>query len=159
MVALSTFVPTSGSLIPPALFFFLGVALATQHLLYLHANCTVFSNSVKSAPQNGNLVGIALNLWGLPGDAVVKNPSANAGDAWVRKIPWIRRTFPGGSDGKESVCNAGYPGLIPESGRPPGEENGNPLQYSCLRSPMDRETWRATVHGVAKSQTQLSDYH
>ena len=49
--------------------------------------------------------------------------------------------FPGGSDGKESACSAGDPGLIPESGRSPGEGNGNPLQYSCLENPMDREAW------------------
>ena len=47
----------------------------------------------------------------------------------------------GGSDSKESVCNAGDPGLIPGSGRSPGEGNGNPLQYSCLENPMDRGTW------------------
>ena len=45
--------------------------------------------------------------------------------------------FPGGSDGKASVCNAGDPGSIPGSGRSPGEGNGNPLQYSCLENPMD----------------------
>ena len=53
---------------------------------------------------------------------MVKNPSANAGDAV----------------------------LIPESGRSPGEGNGNPFQYSCLRNPTDRGAWRATVHGVAE---------
>ena len=64
---------------------------------------------------------------------------------------------PGGSDGKESAYTAGDPGLIAGSGRPPGEGNGNPLQYSCLESSMDRGAWQATVHGVTKSQTQLSD--
>ena len=59
---------------------------------------------------------------------VVKNLPANAGD--VRDM-----------------------GLIPGSGRFPGEGNGNPLQYSCLENPMDRGAWQATVHGVAKSQT------
>ena len=63
--------------------------------------------------------------------------------------------FPGGSDGKESACNARDPGLIPGTGRFPGEENGYPLPYSCLEKPMDRGVWRATVHGIAKSQTQL----
>ena len=48
-------------------------------------------------------------------------------------------------------------GSIPGSGRAPGEGNGNTLQYSCLENPMDRGAWQATVHGVAKSQTQLSD--
>ena len=61
------------------------------------------------------------------------------------------------SDGKESACNSGDPGLIPSSGRFPGEGNGSPLHYSCLESPMERRAWRATVHGVMKSQTQLSD--
>ena len=66
--------------------------------------------------------------------------------------------FPGGSEVKASVCNAGDMGLIPGSGRSPGEGKGNPLQYSCLENPMDGEAWRATVHGVSKSQTQLSDF-
>ena len=61
--------------------------------------------------------------------------------------------FPGGSDSKESACNVGIPGLIPGSGRPPGEGNGSPHQYSCLENPMDREDRRATVYGVTKSQT------
>ena len=58
--------------------------------------------------------------------------------------------FPGGSGGKESACNAGDTGSIPGSGRSPEEGNRNPLHYSCLRNPMDRGAWRATVHGVAK---------
>ena len=64
---------------------------------------------------------------------------------------------PGGSDGKESACKAGDAGLIPGLERSPGEGNGNPLQYSCLENPMDREAWCATVHGVTKGQTQLSN--
>ena len=63
--------------------------------------------------------------------------------------------FPGGL---ESACNARDPGSIPGLGRAPGEENGNPLQYSCLENPMDGRVWQATVLGVAKSQTQLSDF-
>jgi len=55
------------------------------------------------------------------------------------------------SDGNKSTCNAGDMGLILGSGRSPGERNDNPLQYSCLRNPMDRGAWQATVHGVAKS--------
>ena len=61
------------------------------------------------------------------------------------------------SDGKASVCNAGDLGSIPGSGRSFGEGNGNPLQYSYLEKSMDRGAWQATVHGVAKSQTRLSD--
>ena len=59
---------------------------------------------------------------------MVKNPPASAGD--LRDV-----------------------GLVGGSGRSPGGGNGNPLQYSCLENPMDRSAWRATVHGVAKSQT------
>ena len=62
---------------------------------------------------------------------------------------------PGGSDGKESVCNAGNPGSVPESGRSLGEGNGYPLQYSCLENAMDRDAWQATVHRVALSRTRL----
>ena len=65
-----------------------------------------------------------------PGDSAVKNPPANAGD-------W---------------------GLIPGSGRSSGEGNGNPLQYSCLGNPMEIEAWWATVHGITKSCTQLSEW-
>ena len=61
-----------------------------------------------------------------------------------------------GPDRKESACNAEL-SLIPELGRPPGERNGNPFQYSCLENPMDRGIWWATVHGIAKSWTKLSD--
>ena len=64
----------------------------------------------------------------------------------------------GGSDSKESACNAGDPGSIPGSGRSPRKGNGNPLQYSCLENPMDGGAWWATVHGVAKSQAQLSNF-
>ena len=58
--------------------------------------------------------------------------------------------FPGSSVGKESACNAGDQSLILGSGRSPEERNGNPLQYSCLENPVDRETWQATVHGVTR---------
>ena len=68
---------------------------------------------------------------GFPTGLVVKNLLASAGDT-------------------------GDSGSIPGSGRSPRGGNGNPLQYSCLENPMDREAWRATVRGVAKSQTQLS---
>ena len=65
--------------------------------------------------------------------------------------------FPSGSEITVSAGNAGDRGSVPGSGISPGEGNGNPLQYSCLESPMG-EDWWATVHGVAKSQTRLSDF-
>ena len=58
--------------------------------------------------------------------------------------------FPSSLAGKESTCNVGDLGLIPGLGRSPGKGIGNPLKYSCLENSMDREVWRATVHGVAK---------
>ena len=75
---------------------------------------------------------------------------------------WIHlpfpRSFPGVSDCKASSCTVGDLGSIPGLGRSPGEGNGNPLQYSCMENPTDGEAWWATVHGVAKSRTQLSDF-
>ena len=65
--------------------------------------------------------------------------------------------FYGGTEGRESACNAGDPGSIPGLGRSPGEEHGNPLQYSCLENSMDRGTWQATAHGVTKSWIPMSD--
>ena len=67
--------------------------------------------------------------------------------------PALSLGFPGGSAGKESACNARDLGSIPGLGRSPGEENGYPLQCSCLENPMGRGAWRATVHGVAKNWT------
>ena len=86
-------------------------------------------------------------------------------ESWVRKIHWRRHRlplpvflgFPGGSDDKESAHSERNLGSIPRSERSPGEENGDPLQYSCLEKPMDRGAWRATVHGMAKRWTRLSN--
>ena len=64
--------------------------------------------------------------------------------------------FPGGSVVENPRTNAEVMDSTPELERSPREGNGNPVQYSCLGSPMDREAWQATVHGVAKSPTQLS---
>ena len=67
----------------------------------------------------------------------------------------------GSSVSKSSACNAGDPGLIPGSGRTPREGNGNLLQYTCLKNPMDRGAWQATVHGVARVRHdwQLNHHH
>ena len=76
-------------------------------------------------------------------------------------VPYLRicPAFPGGSDSKESACNAGDPGSIPGSRRSSGEGNGYPLQYSCLENSIDRGTWQATVDGVTKSQMWLNNKH
>ena len=69
---------------------------------------------------------------------------------WASQVAqWLKK--------KNLPANAGDVGLIPGLGRSPEEGNGNRLQYSCLGNPMDRETYWAVVHGVTKSQTQLSD--
>ena len=67
--------------------------------------------------------------------------------------------FPGGSDGKESMPKARDLGSIPGSGRSPGEGNHSLPQSSCLENSMDRGTWQATVHGVSKNETQMSNTH
>ena len=87
-------------------------------------------------------------------------------DPSVRKIPWRRDRLPTpiclgflcGSDGKESTWNAEDLGSTPGLGRSPGRGHGHPPQYSCLENPMDWGAWRAVVHEVAKSQTQLSNF-
>ena len=71
-------------------------------------------------------------------------------------MQWLEVEFDG-SVCKKSACSTVDLGLILGSGRSPAEGNGNLLQYSCLENPMDRGTWWATVQGVAKSWTQLSD--
>ena len=70
---------------------------------------------------------------------------------------YINMGFPGGSDSRDSACNTGDPGSVPGLGRSPGEGNVNPLQHSCLQNSLGREAFQATIHGVAKSQTRLSD--
>ena len=70
-----------------------------------------------------------------------------AGRGWGNEILTSRDGFPGGSDGKESACNAGDMGLIPGSGRSSGEGNGNPLQYSRLENPWTEESGRLQSMG------------
>ena len=80
----------------------------------------------------------------------------NKRHVWWPKAPVIYMLIP--RSVKASACNAGDPGSIPGLGRSPGEGSGNPLQYSCLENPKDGRAWWATVHGVAKSRTRLSDF-
>ena len=105
---------------------------------------------------------------GFLGGSEVKASACNAGD--LGSIPGSERSagerigyslqllgFPCGLADKKSAHNAGDLGLIPGLGRSSGEGNGNSLQYSCLEILMDGGAWWATVHGVAKSRTQLND--
>ena len=75
----------------------------------------------------------------------------------THKVNILNKGFPGGSDGKESACNAGDPGLIPGSGRSPRERTGYPLQYSCLENSMDRGIRAGAKSMGSQSRTQLSD--
>ena len=75
----------------------------------------------------------------------------------IIKLKILRWGFPGGSDSKESAFNMGDPGSILGLGKAPGERNGYPLRYSCLENFIDRGVWRATVHGIPKSRTRLSE--
>ena len=84
-----------------------------------------------------------------------KNRSQPCGTLYRPRLH--RLHFPGGSESKESACNVEDVGLIPGSGRVPGEGNDNPLQYSCLENSTDREAWWAILHGVTKSWTQLGN--
>ena len=95
--------------------------------------------------ERGLRMDSGMSQWGCWRDARIKLGSPERSG-----LPWWL-------SGKESACDAGDLGSIPGSGRSPGEGNGHPLQYSCLRHPMDRGAWRATVHGVAKSQTWVSN--
>ena len=75
---------------------------------------------------------------------------------WEMGVLW---SFPGGSDGKESTCNAGDLGSIPELGRCPGEGNGYSFQYSCMENPMDRGAWQPIVHGFSESKMTEVPWH
>ena len=113
----------------------------------------------------------ALTGWPVPQAAVEVSvrgqelPHARREGDWVGLCvrPWDYLDYldyldlPCSSDNKDSACSAGDPGSIPGSERLSGEGNSNPLQYSCLENPMDRGDWQATVQGVAKSRTRLSD--
>ena len=90
------------------------------------------------------------------------NPGSCSFPIWWRKetlnvSSFCSKGFPGGSDGKESACNAGDPGSFPDLGRSSGEGNGNPFQYSFLENSMDRGAWQAIVHGDTKHETWLID--
>ena len=74
-------------------------------------------------------------------------------------IPLDFNSFHDGSSGKESACSAGDTGLIPGTGRSPGEGNSKPLQYSCLENSMDRVAWLSVAYEFTKSKTELSNSH
>ena len=101
-------------------------------------------------------VGLKLNIQKIKIMASGPNTSWQIdGETMETVRDFIFLGFPGGSAGKESACNEGDLGSISWLGRLPVEGKSYPLQYSCLENPMDREAWRATIHKVTKSRTQL----
>ena len=121
---------------------------------------TCNSGDLGSIPGSGRSAGEGIGYplqysWAM---YVMQLMSASPTNQPVLVLIIIFQGFPGGSEVKASASNAGDPGLIPGSGRSPGEGNGNPLQYSYLQNLVDGESWQATDNGVAKSQTRLSDF-
>ena len=110
---------------------------------------STFSREVK----NLNFYLKAFNCWISASNSNFLKHFANWTKCTRFMSPWC---FPGGSDGKESACYSGDLGSIPGSGRSPSEENGNPLQCSCLENPLNRGAWWATVHEVTKRWTWLT---
>ena len=115
--------------------------LAGKRLIFFFFNCTTVKYTEHKFYHFNHL--FLKFLFSLK-----KNIFATLCDTW---------DFPGGSVVKNLPTSAGGAGLIPGSGRSPGEGNGNPLQRSRLGNPTDRGAWWATVHGVAESQTRLSN--
>ena len=94
---------------------------------------------------------VSLLVWGCDSHFVCEGPEFK-----FRVSLAFKFGFPGGSDIKESACSVGVLGLIPQSGRYPGEGNSYPLPYFCLENNMGRRAWGTTVHRITKSQTLLS---
>ena len=118
-----------------------------------HSECT-------PSPEAGvSQAGYWFELWDWRGKSR-KNVSVQRAYCLVEMADnFITIWYPHSSVSKESACNAGVMGSIPELGKSPVERNGNLLQYYCLENPMVRGAWWATVHGVTKSWTWLSDFH
>ena len=94
-------------------------------------------------PVSNKTVPVILSQWQSCEETEVYQSNLKVTQCWPSLVVLV--------DGKESTCNAGDLGLIPVSGRSPGEGNGNPLQNSCLENSTDRGAWQATVHRAAKS--------
>ena len=127
-----------------------GSLLQTENPAWSILRCSVFQ-SIAWKSHESELPGPHPNNPCLSVDLKLMDPESFwVPGTWISFILffllWLcQRSFPSESDGEESACNAGDPGLIPELGRSPGEGNGNPLQYSCLENPMDGGAWWATA--------------
>ena len=143
----------------------------THTRTHTHTHTTPSSNSTWSSkfPQ---LRTVHCIYYPVPRDSIcgLKSPLEKCGPEWVEhrlqgplsSCTGLNRVqsylgLPCPLTGKESACNGGDTVSISERDRSSGEGNGNSLQYPCLENPMGRRTWWATVHGITKSQTRLSD--
>ena len=120
--------------------------LPSQGQQILRDNTHVQLSEINQLIQSPHPSGLLSQAFTLQAD--IPPPLSTQGREWFPPFI-VSRGFPGGSGGKESA-NAGDTGSIPGSRRSPGEENGNPLQYSCLENSMDRGAWQATDHGVTE---------
>ena len=116
--------------------------------LYNGYPCISAYSSITHNRQKAETIEVCTSRWMDKGNVV---------DTYSGIILSHKKWLPYSSNSEDSACNAGDKGLIPGLRRSPGRGNGNPLQYSCLDHSMDRETWRATVRGVEKSWTRLSN--
>ena len=122
-------------------------------------SCPTLSNPMDCSPPGFSVHGIIqarVLEWGAIAFSALCDSEGKILKAKVNMLRMAERASLVTQAVKNSPANAGDPGLTPGSKRSPGERNGTPLQYSCLKNPMDREAWQATVHGVAKSWTRLS---
>ena len=126
----------------------------------IHSHTSHYKSSVMQYYCKSLVNACVLHLMWAPTTVAETALCSSSSSRMKEETPWFQGAlgFPGGSEVKVSACNAGDLSSIPGLGRSPGEGNGNPLQYSCLENPMDRGAWWATVHGVALSQTGLSDF-
>ena len=97
--------------------------------------------------------------WHWGGNEILKHILEELIGGFIKFIKYYTLGFPGGSDGKESACIAGDPGLIPGSGRSPGERNGNPLQYPWLEIPMEGGAWQATYSPWGHKESEQLHFH
>ena len=122
----------------------------------IYGSAALSARSARSALSSSDLTSTSL----LSTSALCSCPANKFTSTNFLDCIYMCRGFPSGSAGEESTCNAGdtgNAGLIPGLGRFPGGGNGKPLQYYHLKNPTDRGAWWATVHGVAKRWTRLSN--
>ena len=140
--------------------FFFKIFIWLQQVLV--AACNIFSCGACEIqfPNQGWKQDPALGAWSLSHwtvrDVPIRTHCMQCYTTSTQYSSSIQKEF-SGSDSKESTCNRGDSGLIPELGRSPGEGNGNPLQYSCLENPMDRGAWWPTYSPCGHKELEITE--